>query len=262
MKNLSKNLVFIVGLCLMGCTPKDEAPQVIEAKGDRFAQEIVNKAIVAAGGPILDHAEVSFRFRVRDYIYKNNGGQFEYTRIYVDTSGTRTVDVLTNSGLTRSIDGKEAELDSTWTQRYSNSVNSVIYYAFLPYRLNDAAVIKTYQGAVDVNGRTYHQVHVAFQQEGGGVDYEDNYLFWFDTDDYSMDFFAYDYITDGGGVRFREAENSRIINGLTIQDYINYKPSADSIGLDRTMEAFQTNSLVELSRIQLENVKVSSGQNK
>ena len=205
---------------------------------------------------ILEEAEVSFRFRVRDYVYKNDHGRFEYTRIYRDTAGTTTVDILTNDGIIRTIDGDTIELDSTWQSRYSNSVNSVIYFAFLPYRLNDQAVIKTYRGEVEIKGRMYHEVLVQFEEEGGGKDHDDNFLYWFDTETFSMDYFAYDYVTDGGGVRFREAYNKRTVDGLVIQDYVNYKPSADSIGLNGMRQAYIDKSLQELSRIELENVVV------
>ena len=227
-----------------------------DMKSTDQAQVIVDSAIAAVGGDLLLNAEISFRFRVRDYIYKNQGGEYEYTRIYIDTNATKTVDKLTNKGLRRWIDNAEVELDSSWRQRYTNSVNSVIYYAFLPYRLNDQAVIKTYRGLVDIKDKTYHEILVQFEQEGGGVDFEDNYLYWFDTADYSMDYFAYDYISDGGGVRFREAYNRREIEGVTIQDYVNYKPPADSVGLYEMLDAFKQNDLVELSKIELEGVKV------
>lgn len=37
-----------------------------------------------------------------------------------------------------------------------------------------------------------------------------------------MDFLAYEYNVNGGGVLFREAFNSRMIEGMRFQDYINY----------------------------------------
>jgi hypothetical protein len=209
------------------------------------------------GGDMLQNAEVSFRFRVRDYVYRMEGGDYEYTRRYEDTSGTITVDVLTNEGLTRTVNGDTVNLDSTWSNRYSNSVNSVIYFAFLPFRLNDPAVIKTYNGIVAIKDKNYHEILVRFKEEGGGADHDDNFLYWFDVDTYALDYLAYDYLTNGGGVRFRQAINRRTINGLTVQDYINYKPESDTIVLADMREAFESDELVELSRILIENVRVT-----
>jgi hypothetical protein len=222
-----------------------------------MAQSIIDSAIVSIHGDILDNAEVSFKFRVRNYVYRNQHGAYTYTRIFVDTSGT-TVDVLTNEGLTRTVDGEAIELDSTWATRYSNSVNSVMYFSFLPYRLNDPAVIKTHHGEVTIKGKQYHEVLIQFQEEGGGVDHDDNFLYWFNKETYALDYFAYDYITDGGGVRFREAYNRREEDGLVVQDYVNFKPASDSVKLKDILGAYLKGELMELSRIELEEVSVRS----
>lgn len=234
----------------------NDATQHINDADRNPAQEIVDKAIQAIGGDLLDHADIDFTFRTRDYKFHQQGGKFEYTRIHVDTTGKKTIDLLTNEGLSRSVDSKPVDLDEKWAQRYSNSVNSVFYFAFLPYRLNDAAVIKTYNGIKDFNGKKYHEVEVQFAKEGGGVDHDDNFLYWFSEDKYALDYFAYDYITDKGGVRFRHATNRRLVNGLIVQDYVNYKPKDKKTGLYDMFEAHKSRELVELSRIELENVVV------
>lgn len=38
-----------------------------------------------------------------------------------------------------------------------------------------------------------------------------------------MDYFAYNYQVNEGGVRFRAAFNTRVVAGVTFQDYINYE---------------------------------------
>ncbi len=246
-------IIYIPLAILVSCT---EAPKDAEESEPNQAQEIVNRAIKAIGGDVLDNAEITFKFRTRDYIYRNKAGRYRYTRTYVDTAGTKSVDILTNDGLTRTIDGKPVELDELWTQRYSNSVNSVFYFAFLPYRLNDAAVIKTYNGLKDFNGKKYHEIEVQFAKEGGGVDHDDNFLYWFSEDKYALDYFAYDYVTGKGGVRFRHAINRRLVNGLIVQDYVNYRPNDKKTDLYGMFEAHTRGELKELSRIELENVQV------
>ncbi len=246
-------LLYIAIVAVAGCsevTPSDQDTEHSQA------QDIVDKAISAMGGDILDNASVTFKFRIRTYGFWQKGGQFKYTRTHVDTSGSSTLDVLTNEGLVRSIDDVTVELDSTWKQRYSNSVNSVLYFAFLPYRLNDPAVIKSYNGLKEINGNSYHEVKVQFAKEGGGVDHDDNFLYWFSKDKYALDYLAYDYITDDAGVRFRKAINRRNINGVVVQDYINMKPANDDTNLYGMLEAYKQGQLRELSRIELENVRI------
>jgi len=245
---MSQMLLYISITILIGCSQT--------SSGDDEAKDITDKAISAMSGEMLDELSVTFKFRTRTYSFWQQEGQFKYTRTFVDTSGVRTVDVLTNDGLVRSIDNVPFDLDRTWQQRFSNSVNSVIYFAFLPYRLNDPAVIKTYNGKREINGKEYHEVEVQFRREGGGVDHDDNFLYWFDANSFALDYFAYDYVTDEGGVRFRQAINRRNVNGLIVQDYINFKPVDSTTNLHGILEVHKGNGLKELSRIELENVRV------
>ena len=50
-------------------------------------------------------------------------------------------DILNNSGFKRLIDGDEVELSAKDSAAYANSVNSVHYFALLPYNLKDDAVL-------------------------------------------------------------------------------------------------------------------------
>ncbi|MCB0609821.1 MAG: hypothetical protein KDD12_19025, partial [Lewinella sp.] len=139
---------------------------------------------------------------------------------------------------------------------YANSVNSVIYFALLPYFLNDPAVRKTYLGKTTIKGIAYHKIGVTFGAENGGKDFQDQYIYWIRQDNFTLDYLAYNYIVDGGGARFRQAYNLRPVNGLLIADYINFKPKSDSRDVVRFDRLFESDSLEELSRIVLENVAV------
>ena len=93
--------------------------------------------------------------------------------------------------------------------RYVASVDSVLYFVQLPLTLVDVAVLRKYLGMVNINGRTYHKIEVRFSEENGGHDFEDVYLYWFEGKTFSMDFLAYSYATNGGGVRFWKAFNKK-----------------------------------------------------
>ena len=142
--------------------------------------------------------------------------------------------------------------------KYTSSVNSVHYFALLPFGLNDAAVNKSSLENVTIKDKLYHKIKVWFSQEGGGEDFEDVFIYWIDTETFKADYIAYSYIEDDGvGIRFREAYNERIVNGLRFVDYNNYKSeeaTMDVIGLDK---AFETGHLKLLSKIELENIVVN-----
>jgi hypothetical protein len=243
MKTLSALLVLLYALT--ACQPM-ETDQ---------AQQIVDQAIESHGGDEFEQAHFRFRFRDREYVWQRDGRKFEYKRIFTDSLGHTITDILNNKGFTRLVEGKPEELPEERVRAYTNSVNSVIYFAVLPYRLNDEAVQKEYLGETEIRGVAYHKVKVSFRQEGGGEDFEDEFIFWFHRDRYTMDYLAYSYHTESGGMRFREAYNPRIIGGILWQDYINYKPSTTGASLERLEELYEQGALEELSRIELENIE-------
>lgn len=192
-----------------------------------------------------------------DYTYALHEGRYEYTRTQTDSTGATIYDVLTNDGLTRYINSKEMSLEDEKRAAYARSVNSVIYFFRLPYGLNDSAVLKKYNGEVEIKGKVYKEVEVTFEQSGGGEDFDDVFLYWFDAKDYSMDYLAYLYHTDGGGMRFREAINTRRVNGTLIQDYINFKPGNEGMDIHDIRALYNQDQLEELSRIINETVTIA-----
>jgi hypothetical protein len=90
---------------------------------------------------------------------------------------------------------------------------------------------------------------VKFKQENGGTDFDDIYMYWFDQQTGHLDFFGYNYQVDGGGTRFRKAVNRRTVNGIMIQDYINYRPKDKFPELTSLVTSYQNNELIKLSEI-------------
>lgn len=218
-------------------------------------QQIVDKAIEAHGGEKFQKVKVEFDFRKRHYTSTRHEGKYTYTRGFTDSTG-RIKDVLTNDSFHREINGSRVAITDERAIAFSNSVNSVIYFALLPYGLNDPAVRKNYRGKTTIRDNAYHLIRITFQEEGGGQDFEDVFLFWINPENFRVDYFAYSYKSDGGGIRFREAINPRIVNGLLFQDYNNFKPTSDTVTLDEMQELFESNSLEKMSLINLENIKV------
>lgn len=233
----------------MGCaeTPSPEAPSF-------SAQEIVDAAIAKQGGHLIVNSDLEFDFRDKHYKAKRNAGSFHYERLFKDTSDNTIRDIYTNTSFERFINDTLATVTEERASAYSNSINSVIYFALLPYFLNAPAVNKSYLGVVDLKGQAYHKIKVSFEQEGGGKDFEDQYVYWFHKEKLTMDYLAYNYKVDGGGARFRQAYNWRTVAGVQFADFINYKPKNGSLEVEQFDQLFEQDALKELSRIDLENI--------
>ena len=212
-------------------------------------QEIIDQAIIAHGQHLFENATLSFLFRDKQYSAKRSATAYIYTRSFKDSSAFIEDMLINSTHFSRKKNGASIEVSKDWAGKYSRSINSVLYFFQLPYLLNDPAVKKIDQGIKQIKGENYYEIKVSFQIENGGEDFEDEYLYWIDVNTFEIDYLAYNYITDGGGVRFRSAINKRRVNGLLVQDYINYAPLNKKIPLSNLITEFEKGTLVELSRI-------------
>ncbi len=217
------------------------------------AEEVINNAIKVHGGAAYPSSAFEFDFRGKHYTFTNNQQSYQYTTEETTEDGI-VKDVLTNTSFTRTLNGQPVHLSSSDSIKYSNSLNSVIYFVLLPYKLIDPAVLSTYKGLTKIKGQTYHTLEIAFKQEGGGTDFEDVFYYWIDQDSYTVDYLAYLYHVNKGGVRFREAIDQKQVDGIRFQNYVNYKadkgtPLADLPSL------FEAGNLKKLSVIESENIQ-------
>ena len=237
----------ILLLFVWSCENKASSSQkkILTYKG----QEVIDQAIIAHGQNLFENATLSFSFRDKQYSARRSDTSYTYTRSFQDGSAL-IEDILINSThFSRKKNGVSIEVSKEWADKYSRSINSVLYFFQLPYLLNDLAVKKTDQGIKQIKGESYHQIKVSFQIENGGDDFEDEYLYWVNVNNYEIDYLAYNYITDGGGVRFRSAINKRRVDGLLVQDYINYAPVDKKMPLSDLITQFEKEALIERSRI-------------
>ena len=221
------------------------------------AQEIVDKAIETVGGDVIANSSVHFKFR--DYYYKatRSNGNRTLERC-TDAECQVQQDVLQSDGeFVRFRESAPISLTDSLKKLYGSSVNSVHYFSVLPYGLNDAAVTKTLVDESVVKGQAYYRILVKFAEDGGGEDYEDEYMYWIHKEKYTVDYLAYNYRVDEGGTRFREAYNERIVNGIRFVDYNNYKGSDKFPPLVTLDSLYENEALQLLSKIELEQVKVS-----
>jgi len=239
-------IVLILALFVISC--QEEKEQI-------SADEIITKTIENAGGDIYKRATVQFKFRENTYKSIRNGGEFQLERIVSDSAGTFR-DVVSNTGFQRFKNDSLIHVPDSMAVRYSGSVNSVHYFAHLPYGLNDKAVNKKLVGDAEINGEPYYQLKITFQQDGGGAAHHDEFLYWIHKDKFTIDYLAYKFMEDKGGIRFREANNPRIIQGIRFVDYNNYKIDDFTTDLCKLDELFVEGKLELLSTIKTEDVEV------
>lgn len=219
------------------------------------AQEIVDKSIEISGGKRYESSTVSFNFRDRAYVSEFDSNQKILKRLLSNDS-IQLFDVLTGDKFQRFENSSLVVLSDSLSRVYSNSVNSVHYFSKLPYGLNDAAVQKELLGEIEMKGKSYYKVKVTFEQEGGGDDFDDTYLYWFNKETFKVDYLAYEFHIDGGGMRFREAYNERYVGGIRFVDYYNLKPKNSDATILQIDSLFLQDQLKLLSKIELEKVAI------
>jgi hypothetical protein len=177
-------------------------------------------------------------------------------RMFIDNNDTIT-DFLDNTSYKRLIGNDYVKVSDSMIKLYSASVNSVHYFSVLPFGLNDTAVNKTLLGKERIKAKDYYKIKVTFDQEGGGEDFEDVFIYWIELESFKPTYIAYSYNEiDGVGMRFREAYNERYINGIRFVDYNNYKAKDSLIALIDLSQAFENKQLKLLSKIELEGIDV------
>ena len=245
-------LLFSGAIFFLSCV---ENKEVKTQQKELSAQAIIDKAIAVSCQGNCDHATIEFIFRNRIYKSKRNHGDYLLERFKTDSLAV-IHDVLSNSGLKRYINDSLVVVPDSIAVKIGDGVNSVLYFAQLPYGLNSDAVHKKLLGEDDINGKTYYEIEVTFSEEGGGTDFDDRFVYWIHKENFTVDFLAYRYATNGGGMRFREAYNVRTIKGIRFVDYNNYKPESLEIKLENLDKLFEKGELKLLSKIETEDVKV------
>jgi hypothetical protein len=219
-------------------------------------QIIIDKAIQASGGDRYLNTTIDLDFRDKHYRARRKGGNFSYQRSWTDSTST-IVDEVNNEGFSRSVNGTITSIPDSMVSRYRASTNSVLYFALLPYGLNDPAVKKELMGETKLEGTSYYIVKITFDQQDGGEDFEDTFYYWINKKTFLIGYLAYTFSENSGSdTRFRKAINTRSIEGIVFHDYINYKPITPSSAIEKAEEMYGSGQLVELSRIELTNIAV------
>jgi hypothetical protein len=233
------------------------------------ADKIVQKSIEVSGGDIISSSNIAFDFRDRHYRAFRDKGKYVLERHFIDKTNqyfdtiTQITDAINNKGFQRFVNTFPVAVIDSMAAKYSASVNSVHYFSVLPYGLKDKAVKRTYLGEIKIKDKDYHKIKVTFNQEGGGKDFEDVFIYWMNIETLKVDYLAYSSLESNNimALRFREAYNERYIEGVRFVDYNNYKPKNSKVALENLELLYENNDLELLSKIELENIAVSKNTN-
>jgi len=228
-----------------------------ESPGSEEVQKIIDTSIEVAGGDLYRTSNISFRFRDMDYVLEHQKDNRAMKRIQYSDSG-KVTDIKKGNDFVRLFNGDPLTVTDSMATVYGNSINSVHYFALLPYGLNDPAVRKELLGKKRIKEKDYYKIKVTFDQQGGGDDFEDVYIYWIDEKTYKPTYLAYEFHVNGGGMRFRVAYNERYINGIRFVDYYNYKPREEAV-IYKLDALYENGNLELLSKIELEDIVVSPG---
>lgn len=239
--------IIIILLITIGCRNRNSDNITV--------QDIIDKSIEVSGGNLYRTCNISFVLRDVSYELENSTGSKILKRI-VNNDSTTILDILKQNSFQRYINGNAVIVADSMATKYSNSINSVHYFAYLPYGLNDPAVNKKLLGETQIGDKQYYKVEITFDEKDGGEDFDDIYIYWINKETFKPDYLAYEFSVDGGGTRFREAFNERIINGIRFVDYNNYKATAN-ISVYELEALFKTKELELLSTIRLEDIEVN-----
>lgn len=246
------NKFFLIPVLLLFLSCKESDSSALTA------QEIIDKSIEVSGGNRYNVSQISFDFRNKTYVLEPSNGQRIMKRIS-KTDSTVIVDVRIPGSFERFVNDSIVVVHDTMAIKYANAINSVHYFAYLPFGLNDRAVKKELLGSAHIKRKDYHKIKITFDQKDGGEDFDDTYVYWFNKETFKPDYLAYEFHVDGGGMRFREAYNERYVDGIRFVDYKNYKPKKRAVSIYKIDRLFQEDELELLSKIELNAILVRQG---
>jgi len=239
--------IFFTVVLLVSCKPNQQKPLTV--------QEIIDRSMQVSGSAIVANAVISFDFRDKSYKATRNSGKFKLERTALN-DGVAVRDVLSNEGFKRYQNDMPVAVADSMVSRYSNAVNSVHYFSVLPFGLNDKAVKKKLLPEMTIKGKEYYKIEIRFEEEGGGEDFDDVFIYWIDKQGFKVDYLAYLFHVNGGGIRFRELKEQCIRNGVRFVDYNNYKALNSRVTLMDLDKAYEADQLKKVSEIVLKNIKV------
>ncbi len=219
---------------------------------------IVDRAIEHHGGEIYRHSETELDLCSKSGCFQVtanlDGDRWAYT-VSGKSGGSQLRVLSADDRLKVQRDGAEEAVTADKEQRFRDWAMARVYFCFLPFRLNDPSVLKQSLGLVGWNGRRLHKVKVTFRA-GTSTDAGDQYMYWFDPETARLEYLAYSYDDNSGGLSFRRAVRHRRIGGLLFFDQENYGPDGPGLSVDAIDPAYVRDAMRHVSTVRLEGIRV------
>lgn len=219
---------------------------------------IVDRAIEHHGGGLYEDSETELDVCSRSGCYRVIAnvlaGRYSYNVFGPYLNHRRRV-VSTSDDLTHTLDGAPQKIAPDEAQSLRDWAMARVYFAFLPYRLNDPNVFKEDLGIEDWEGRKLHKVKVTFAP-GSSTDASDEYIYWFDPETARVEQFAYSFEGAPGGLRFRQGSNYRREGGILFFDQSNLGAAGDELSVDQITPEFVRDKMRLISRVSFRNIDV------
>lgn len=238
-------------------------PELMKPKKDPkkdkvWQMPIVNRSIEHHGGDLYRHSETELRVCSKsgcfDVLARLEGGLFEYD-VRGEVNGKPRRVRVTNQSAERWDAGEPVPLDDEGRQAARDFASARVYFAFLPFRLNDPLVFKRDLGLERWGERELQKVKVTFAP-GSSSDASDEYLYWFDPETGRVEQFAYSYAGQNPGLRFRRAVNHRRVGGILFFDQENLGVEGPGLTVDAITPEFVRERMKPVSTVTLENIRV------
>lgn len=250
--------VLMAGSWLVLENPTASGETGAASAGERI--EIVDRAITFHGGDRFQDSEATFDLCSRSGCFsvrsKINGGLFEF-EVGGPVRGVQRRVIASNSDLRLWLDGVPSPVSEDREQQLRDWVMARVYFVFLPFRLNDASVIKRDEGVSNWEGRQLHKITVTFVA-GSSTDADDEFAFWFDPASGRLEQFAYSFRGRPGGIRFRRLFNYRRVGGILFYDQENWGLDGDGLEVE-SIDPGLVRSMERISTVTVSNVEVKTG---
>lgn len=249
------SVAFVAGACTSATEPWTDPSEREGASVEAGEGEALVAAVIAAhGADRLGDASVDFAFRGTPYRMTRREGRFRYERW--PRPGQH--EVLTNDGFVVRVDGEPAKLSRGAAASKRRSLNSVVYFASLPYPLADPAVRPEAAGRQAIGDARFEALEVRFAAEDGGDDHEDGFRYWVDPETRQIAFMAYRFERGDGGVRFRVRTGASTVGGVTFLDWSNHGRADPEVPLERLPDLWMQGKLPALSTVALDDIRMTA----
>ncbi|MDT8347504.1 MAG: DUF6503 family protein, partial [Flavobacteriaceae bacterium] len=219
---------------------------------------LMNECIDHYGFDDINNKKFAFTFRSKKFDAQFKNGKYLYTSVLKDSTGS-TIDSLWNDGFSRHKNGDLVTTPEVKLKGYAATLNSIVYFALLPYGLNHEGVLLGQLDTMSFGDTKYYLIAVDFASDDPEA-HNDSYMYWINSTNKSIDYLAYYFCDEYCDYRFRVKTKEHHVDGFRFQDYDNYKPTDSILGLTDLMTAYKNNRLKKVSEIKLEAIQVSEAE--